>query len=112
MAFIKFVVQLLGGDSADLPVTVTTPLPVTLTLAGGPQTIAFEVQNVLSIPVTIENIAPTILTGDPAAIDVTMLDTVMSFAAGETKASSMTVTPNLEILEGTPFEVEINGVSA
>jgi hypothetical protein len=112
MALIKFVVQLIGGDPATLPVVVTTPLPVTLTQAGGPQTIGFEVQNTLGRPVTLENLSATVTVGDPAMIDVTMLDTVLALADGETKASSLTVTPNQEIIEGSPFELEINGAEA
>lgn len=112
MALIRFVVQLVGGDPATLPVTVTTPLPVTLTQAGGPKTIGFEIQNNLGRAVVLENLTAKVLIGDAAMIDVTLLDTVIPLAEGVTVTSSMTVTPNQAIVEGTPFEIEITGAEA
>jgi len=112
MALIRFVVQLVGGDPATLPVTVTTPLPVMLTQAGGPKTIGFEIQNTLGRAVVLENLTATVLTGDAAMLDVSLLDTVISLADGATVSSSLTVTPNQPIVEGMPFEIEITGAEA
>jgi len=112
MALIRFTIQLVGGDPVTLPVTITTPLPVTLTQAGGPQTVGFSVENTLARPVTLESLVAAVIVGDPAMLDISLLDTVLALAAGETKASSLTVTPNQAIAEGTPFEIEVTGAEA
>ena len=112
MALIKFTVQLVGGDSATLPVTVTTPMPVSLTQAGGPKTIAFQVQNDLPRTVVLDNLKAEVTVGDPAMLNVALIDTVMSIAAGASASSSLVVTPNQEILEGMQFEIESTGAEA
>lgn len=112
MALIKFVVRLVGGDPATLPVTVTTPLPVTLTQAGGPKNIDFQVENNLERSVMLDNLSAEVTMGDPALLNIALIDIVLSIGAGETADSSMVVTPNQEILEGTHFEIEITGAEA
>lgn len=112
MALIKFTVQLVGGDPATLPVTVTTPLPVSLTQAGGPKNIAFQVENTLGRSVVLDNLSAEVTVGDPALLNIALIDTVLSIGAGATASSAMVVTPNQEILEGMQFEIEVTGAEA
>ena len=107
MAFIQFVVDLVGGDVVEMPVTVTTVMPVPLTLAGGPATIDFRVDNPLSRPVILDNVLAVVIVGDPALVTVSMLDTVMAVPGGGSFNSQMTVTPNQPIEMAVQLQVEV-----
>ncbi len=110
MANIQFTVTLAGGDQVELP--VSSVVPGFLSQAGGPTVITFDVTNTLQRSVVLENVAAVVVVGDASLVDLSMLDTVLSLAEGEVKPSSLTVTPNQPIYEGTTLEIEVTGAEA
>lgn len=110
MADIRFTVTLAGGDVVTLP--VASVVPGFLSQAGGPLIVTFQVTNTLARPLVLENVAAVVVVGDASLVDVSVLDTVLSLAEGEVKPSSLTVTPNQPIFEGTTLEIEVTGAEA
>ena len=112
MALIRFVIDLIGGDTVELPVVISTPMPVRLFMGSGPQVVKFTVSNPMSRDVVLENISGAVTVGDPSLVTFTVLDTVLSVAAGQVRESSVTVTPNQQIDEDVILQIEVTGNEA
>jgi len=110
-SILRLHVIFVGGDDVTLPVTLDSSVP-SLSLAGGPQRLAYTVQNPLPRAISVENIAAQVIGGDAALVDLTVLDTVLAIPAGGSASSSFTITPNQEITEGVSLEVELHGIGA